>query len=312
MTIRLVADVASSYLLLRDIDNRLGITERTIETRRNTRDLVRVRFEAGAVSEVDLNQAQILLAEAEASLQRFERLRGQTENSIGVLLGSPPIEIPRGVALVDQVFPPDLPTGLPSALLERRPDILVAERQLAAQTARIGSAEALRFPQLNLTADLGAQFSDGSADLGFLDVGFDLFGPIFRAGQITSLIQIEKARTEELLQAYRLTVLRSFQEVEDALVASRTYEREYQARSRQFAAANNASDLTWLRYEGGDTSYLEVLEVERSRFSSEILASEALQRRITSIVDLYRALGGGWTVDSENTNETEDPSEVKP
>jgi multidrug efflux system outer membrane protein len=305
VTISLVAEVASSYLLLCDLDNRLIISERTVESRQQTLDLVQTRFDAGMVSEVDVNQAEIQLAQAEASVQTFARLRAQTENGINLLLGRPPQPIERGQTLQEQVFPPELPAGLPSELLGRRPDVLEAERQLHAQTARIGVAEALKFPQLNLTGTGGADFTE-DLTTGILGLGAQLFGPLFNSGENQRRVDVEVARTEQLLNRYEKTILTAFREVEDALIAVETYGAEYEARRRQVDAAENASELTWVRYEGGLTSFLEVQDLERSLFSSQLSASETKQLHLTSMVQLYRALGGGWVVEQDTLGITRD------
>lgn len=304
VTISLVAEVANSYLLLRDLDNRLNISERTLDVWRQRLDVVQTRFDAGMVSEVDLNQAQIQVYEAEVQVQTFERLRTQTENAISVLIGRPPREIERGLTLSQQVLPPEIPAGLPSELLQRRPDILQAERQLHAQTARIGAAEALRFPRFDLTADLGAQFDGGTT--GIFGLGAQLFGPIYNAGEISNQIEVEITRTEQLLNRYEQTILNAYREVGDALVAVRTYRAEFDARDRQMAAAQNAAELSWTRYEGGMTSYLEVLDLQRSLFTSQLKASETYQLQLTSIVKLYQALGGGWVASQDSMIVTED------
>jgi multidrug efflux system outer membrane protein len=304
VTISLAAEVANSYILLRDLDNRLAISKKTLELWRQRLDVVQTRFDAGMISEVDLNQAQIQVFDAEVQVQTFERLRTQTENAISVLMGRPPGEIERGLSLAEQVFPPEIPTGLPSDLLQRRPDILQAERQLHAQTARIGAAKALRFPQFNLTADLGAQFSDQTT--GIFDLGAQLFGPIYNAGEISNQIRVEIARTEQLLNRYEQTILDAYREVNDALVSVRTYRAQFDARNRQVAAAQNAADLSWTRYETGMTSYLEVLDLQRSLFSAELQASETYQLQLTSIVRLYQALGGGWVAEQDSVFVTGD------
>jgi multidrug efflux system outer membrane protein len=298
VTLSLIAGVARAYVLLRDLDNRLAISERTVEARLASLDVIGARFNAGFVSEVDVNQAQIVLGDAEVSAIAFERLRNQTENAISVLIGVPPMEIPRGRALQELIKPPELPTGLPSELLLRRPDILIAERNLNAQTARIGAAEALKFPQLNLTSNLGAIFTGDFT--GFFDIGADLFGPLFNSGENQRLVDIEVARTQQLVHQYEQTILIALREVEDALVSVRTYEEEFAARKRQLDAATNASELSWVRYENGVTSYLEVLDLDRSLFTSQLRASETLQLKLTSVVQLYQALGGGWNVERDS------------
>jgi len=298
VTITLVADVASLYLRLRDFDNRLDISERTVDAREESLEIMRVRFDAGVISEVDVNQAEIQLYQAQAAVEVYKRLRAQTENAISVLLGHTPEEIQRGLALGEQTFPPEIPVGLPSELVQRRPDILQAERQLAAQTARIGVAEALKFPSLSLTGTAGVSgdLTDGGLATGFLGLGASLLGPIFNAGKNQRRVEIEVARTEQLLNQYEQTILTAFQEVEDALVATFTYQAEYEARQRSVEAAINAASLSWIRYEGGMTSYLEVLDLQRSQFNAELSASEALELQLASVVQLYKALGGGWPV----------------
>ena len=299
VTITLVADVATAYLQLRDLDNRLVISESTVEARRIALEINQARFDAGAIAGVDVAQAEVQLAGAEAVVQSLLRARAQTEHAIAVLLGSPPRTIPRGRPLQEQLFPPEIPAGLPSELLERRPDILVAERQLHAQTARIGVAEALKLPSLSLTADAGVKSEELTAmtlTTGLFNLGANLFGPLFNAGKNQQRVEIEKARTEQLLNTYEQTILNAFREVEDALVAVQTYGDEYGIRRRQVAAAQNALDLSNARYEGGWTSFVEVIIQQRSLFDAQLSASETLQLQLASIVDLYRALGGGWSV----------------
>jgi multidrug efflux system outer membrane protein len=311
VTIALVAQVAELYLVLRDLDNRLAVSEATVEARSESADIIRARFDAGVVTEVDVNQAEIQLAGAQAAVESFQRLRVQTENAISVLLGQPPMDIERGIALQDQVLPPDLPAGLPSELLERRPDVLAAERQLAAQTARIGSAEAIKYPSFTMSADMGASFA--SITTGFLSLGANLIAPLFNSGKNQRRVEIEVARTQQLLHSYEQAVLNAFREVEDAMVAVQRYESEYGYVRSQVDAAASAAELSWIRYQGGWTSYLEVLEVQRSLFSAQLQASETLQLRHTSLVQLYKALGGGWTpVDETEIEEAEDEAEEAP
>jgi multidrug efflux system outer membrane protein len=310
VTISLVSSVAGSYLLLRDLDNRQVISEQTVQIRRQNLDIIQARFDGGSVNEVDLNQARIQLAEAEASVQTFKRLRRQTENAISLLLGAPPTDIPRGQALTEQVAVTELPTGLPSELLDRRPDILVAERQLHAQTARIGVAEALKYPQFDLTADLGGSFADIST--GFFNLGAQLLGPLFNSGENQRQVDAEVARTTQLLNRYEQTVLNAYREVEDALIAVKTYEEELAARRRQEEAALKADQLAWVRYEGGMTSYLEILETQRALFGSQLAASETLQLQLNAIVDLYTALGGGWYVLETAASDQDSPTVEEP
>jgi multidrug efflux system outer membrane protein len=298
ITLALISSVAQAYVLLRDLDNRLFVSERTVEARKSSLEVIKARYNAGFISEVDVNQSEILLGDAEVSALTFERLRLQTENAISVLLGRPPMDIPRGRALDEVLTTPVMPPGLPSDLLQRRPDILIAERQLHAQTMRIGVAEALKFPQLNLTSNLGALFTGDFT--GFFDVGADLFGPLFNSGENQRRVDVEVARTNELVYRYEQTILQALREVEDALVAVRTYADEFDTRERQLESAQNASDLSWVRYENGVTSYLEVLDLDRSLFTAQLRASETLQLKLNSMVQLYTVLGGGWNVERDS------------
>ena len=201
-----------------------------------------------------------------------------------------------------QVFPPELPTGLPSKLLDRRPDLLTAERRLEAQTARIGATEALQYPQLTLTADLTASFANPTIMFGNLSA--QIFGPLFNSGENKRKLEVEIQRTEQLLLTYENTFLNALREVEDAMIAVNTYKKEFESRMLQVNAASEALEMAWVRYENGVTSYLEILDLQRSEFSSYLNASETLQLQLTSSVQLYQALGGGWKipVDSLATN----------
>jgi multidrug efflux system outer membrane protein len=292
LTIMLVAEVANAYMTLRDLDNRLIISEQTAETWKSNLDIVTARYKGGFVSEVDLNQARIQLLDAQTAIQTFTRLRTQTGNTISVLMGKPPMAIPRGLKLQEQVFPPELPAGLPSELLDRRPDILQAERELYAQTERIGAAEALNYPSFTISADLGFAFANPT--YGFAALGAQILGPIFNNQSNKRRVEIEKARTIQLLNNYEFNFINALREVDDAMVAVITYQNEFTLRKEQMVAAQDAVKLSWIRYDGGLTSYLEVLDLQRSSFTSQLKASEALQLQLTSTVQLYQALGGGW------------------
>ena len=298
ITIAIVSSIANGYLLLRDLDNRLIISEETAETWQDNLNITEARFHAGMVSEVDVKQSIIQVEEAKSSIQTFVRLRRQTQNGLSVLLGQSPQNMQRGLPLQEQLFPPALPTGLPSELLDRRPDLLAVERRLEAQTARIGAAEALKYPQLNLSASLGASFANPA--VGFASLGAQIFGPIFNNEENKRKVEVEIARTEQLLNDYEGTFLNALREVEDALIAVDTYGKEFDSRIKQLDAASLALDMAWVRYESGLTSYLEILDLQRSQFSSKLKASEILQLQLTSSINLYKALGGGWQVKTDN------------
>ncbi len=305
VTITLISDVASLYMLLLDLDHRVDIAQRTVETRRDSLGIIEARFDRGIVPLLDVNQAQIELADARAELAALERQRSLAENALSVLLGRNPGPVERGhLGIASTLNIPGIPAGLPSDLLERRPDIREASQRLAAQTARIGVAEALRFPSLSLTGSLGLVSNDLS---GFLSsdnkawgIGADLLGPVFDAGRGKARVEAERARTEQLLNVYQLTVLRAFQDVDDALVEINTYREEAEARDEQVRAASSAARLSRARYDGGVTSYLEVLESERSLFRAELLASSTRRAQVVAIISLYKALGGGWIMEEEN------------
>jgi multidrug efflux system outer membrane protein len=304
VAITLIADVASLYLLLLDLDNRLSVAERTRQTREQSLDIVQARFDKGTVPLIDVNQAEIELGDAIAELAALERQQRQAVNALSVLLGRNPGPVRRSEQSPEAALQiPEIPAGLPSELLERRPDVRQASQLLAAQTARIGVAEALRFPSLSLTGTLGLASPELdnfiSSDNESWSVGANLLGPIFDAGRGKARVEAERARTEQLLSQYQLTLLRAFQEVEDSLIAIETFEKEAQAREAQVTAARSAATLSRARYDGGVTSYLEVLESERSLFRAELLASSTRRQQVVSIVSLYKALGGGWPTEDE-------------
>lgn len=304
LTTALIADVASAYLLLLDLDQRVEVARRTRDTREDSLGIIQTRYDRGTVALIDVNQAQIELADAEAELASLERERAIGENLLNVLTGLNPGTLPAvGPVKRPALVVPNIPAGLPSELLERRPDVRRASRLLAAQTARIGVAEALRFPTLSLTGTLGLaspELDDFlSSDNKAWSVGGGLLGPLFNAGRNRARVEVERARTEQLLAAYEQTVLRAFQEVEDALVSIQTFQAETGARQMQVTAARSAAQLSRARYDGGVTSYLEVLESERSLFRAELLASVTHRQLVVAIVELYKALGGGWPTDAE-------------
>jgi multidrug efflux system outer membrane protein len=298
VTISLVSSVASSYFLLRDLDARLAISRRTLNGRRDSLEIIRARFEKGTVPELDVNQAEIELSISEAAVAVFERQIAQTENALRVLIGAYPGEVPRGASLEEQRLPPELPSGLPAELLERRPDVVAAEQVLAAETARTGVAEALRYPAITLTGSISTLADDVSdfatAESKAWDIAGDVFQPLFNSGQLRAQARAQGERAVQALNAYVGTVQGAYREVEDALVAVRTFREEHAARSRQVVAARNAARLSRARYDAGVVDYLEVLDTERTLFSSELDESASLQQALAAVVQLYKALGGGW------------------
>jgi multidrug efflux system outer membrane protein len=197
-------------------------------------------------------------------------------------------------------MPPEIPAGLPVDLLERRPDVRASEEALHAQTARIGVAQAARLPSISLTGAGGVESSDidqfFTQGASFWNIGANLFGPLLDFGKRRSAVEVERARTEQAVAFYEQSVLQALREVEDALIAARTSRERYRALQRQVVAAQSTVRLAQLRYDGGVTSYLEVLDSERTLFDSQLSESQALQQQLVSIVQLYKALGGGWQI----------------
>ncbi len=300
--IGLIAEVISTYYRLLDYNQRLVISRETLESREKSLDIIRQRFEKGTVPEIDLNQSQIQREIAAAAIPLYERQVAQTENALSILLGYNPGVIKDDKLLITQTVPPDIPVGLPSQLLERRPDIARAEYSLMAQNAQVGVAVAQRFPSISLTGILGLASNDLSTladgDPGW-SISGGLFGPIFNWNKNIARVEIEEARTQQALYEYEKTVLNAFREVEDALIEISTYRDEVAAKRRQFEAAANAARLSQLRYDQGVTSYLEVLETQRSAFNAGLELSSTKKNYLDAYVKLYKALGGGWLSEDE-------------
>jgi len=305
----LIAAVTSTYYQLLDFDNQLAISRQTLESRKESTYIVRERFLKGIVPEIDLNQAEIQENVAAAYIPQYERAVAQTEHALSILLGRMPGTIQRGSSLNSQTMPPDIPPGIPSELLTRRPDILYSEQVLVAQNAYIGVAQALRFPSFSLTGLFGVASPDltFSAASAAWSVSGGLLGPIFNFNKNKRRVEIERQRYQQVLMDYDQTVLQAFREVEDGLIGVSTYKTELEAVNRQRASAQNAARLSRSRYDGGVTSYLEVLDSERTLFDTELNASQTLQQLLNSYVNLYKVLGGGWISQEEKEAATAPP-----
>jgi multidrug efflux system outer membrane protein len=294
----LVSRVASGYIEMRACDLQLEIATRTLESRRESLRLTEVTAAGGATSLVDVRQAEQLVFNAAATISDLERQIAEQENFISVLLGRNPSDVPRGASLEQQTHLPEVPVGLPSALIERRPDIRQAEQLLVAANANIGVAKAAYFPQISLTGSGGVQSAALSAlfatPAGLWFVGAGLTQPIFNAGRTRSRVALSKAQQEEALLAYQQTIQQSLREVSDALVGyrkGRDFREQQQLLNR---AATDARRLADIRYRGGATSYLEVLDSDTRMFSAELGVTQAELSELLSLVQVYRALGGGW------------------
>lgn len=294
----LVAQVATAYLTLLELDHELEIAQRTYAVRTDSLALTTAREEGGVASMQDVHQARILVASAEASIADTHRRIEQQENELNLLLGRNPGSPPRGAAFLGQNLEVTVPPGLPSDLLERRPDLRTAEQQLVAANADIGQARAAFFPKVTLTGFYGFQsvalsdlFTGGSRTWQF---GPAVSMPLFTGGALRGNLKLAQARFDEAVAQYRKTVQNAFREVSDSLIAyQRT--REFRARQEENTQANrNAAELANVRYEGGVTSYLEVLYNEQELFTAELSLARARLNELLSVVSLYRALGGGW------------------
>lgn len=294
----LVADLAGAYFQLRELDFELEIAQRTLATRRESLQLVRLQEQRGATSMLDVRQAEQLVFTAGELVPDLERRIEQQENLISVLRGDSPEAIPRGRVLTEQPLASAVPSGLPSSLLERRPDIRLAEQQLIAANARIGVARAAYFPQITLTATGGYQSSaltglfNGPA--GLWNLAGALTQPIFNAGRIRSNLRFTEAQQQEALLAYQQTIQQAFREVSDALVAYRK-NREFRIQQELLTeAAQDAARLSDLRYRGGATSYLEALDSNTRHFAAELGLTQAHLNELLALVQVYKTLGGGW------------------
>lgn len=294
----LIADVITTYLTLRELDLELEIARKTKDIAENGLKLTNLRKERGVSTGLDVRQAEQLLYTATAQIAATERAIAETENSLNVLLGQNPGEVVRGKPLVELGGPSAIPPGLPSDLLERRPDIRQSEQTLIAANAQIGAARAQFFPQISLTSVLGVQsralgdlFSGPARNQDIAPAGVL---PLFNAGQLRNNLRLTEAQQREAVANYRKTIQVAFQEVSSSLA---DYQKNREQRSQEellVKALQETDRLSTLRYKGGLDSYLQVLDAERNEFSGELTLAQLRKNELLSIVQLYRALGGGW------------------
>lgn len=294
----LVATTAAAYFELRDFDNRLVIARETRLSREQAYALQQERFAKGYISEWDVLQSKQLLEDAIASEASFRRAIALTEHYLSELASSPSMRIPRGSDNKTQSLPPVMPAGLPSTLLEQRPDVKRAEFLYMSEVERIGVAQAGRLPVVSLSGVAG--FANPALSGLFSNDAFSasltegLLGPIFAFGQNKRRVSLQQKEAETAALNYQQTFIRSIREVEDALSSVATYTDELSARERQTDAAAKVVNLSQARYDSGMTSYLELLDAQRTLFSSQLLLSSTRRQLLVSYIDLYRALGGGW------------------
>lgn len=294
----LVSNVASAYFQLLELDSEMDISRNTLASRKESLRLVEVRAKGGATSMLDVRQSEQLVYTAAGTIPDLERRIEQQENLINILLGKNPAPVTRGKPLVENAILPTVPAGLPSSLLERRPDIQSSEQQLVAANARIGVAKAAYFPQITLTA-VGGYQSAALTNLftgpaGLWNVGGQLVQPIFTGGRIRSNVRLTEAQKQEAVLIYQQSIQQSFREVSDSLVA---YRKNQEFRAQQELLTNSAQDATRLsdmRYRGGVTSYLEVLDSDTRYFDAQLSLAQARLNERLALVQVYNALGGGW------------------
>ena len=298
----LVSSVASSYINLRDLDKQLEIANSTLKLRGESYKIFKDRFDGGVISELDLSQSKSLYDEALATIPQFEKSIEQQENGLSLLLGRNPGTIKRGLT-IDQLALPEVPAGIPSDILTRRPDIRQAEDNIIAANARIGAAKAAYFPSISLTGFLGF----ASVDLTDLFKGpsrvwqysAPITAPIFTAGKISGQVKAAEATQKQALITYQQSIQTAFREVDDALVDQNRTREQLKAQASQVEALKKYYELACLRYDNGYTSYIEVLDAERSLFSAQLSYTQNQNVLHQALINLYKAMGGGWVMDTE-------------
>ena len=297
--LQIVAGVAQAYFELRQFDSQLEIAARTLRAWDESVKLAKARFRVGYINQLDVDQFEAEQANATARIAELKRQMVQKENEISVLLGRNPAGITRGRALTEQVMPPLVPAGLPAELLQRRPDVMQAELQLAAATARIGQAKADRFPKISLTGILGVSSPQLSKlvnnETFFGVVGPGVAAPLINAQVLGFQQEASQAQAGQAVAQYEQTILVAFREVEDALVAVTTAVEQVKAQEKQVKALQSALRLANLRYTGGIANYLDVLIAQRNLFDAELSLASTRRLHLVSVVQLYKALGGGWS-----------------
>jgi multidrug efflux system outer membrane protein len=303
----LVSSVAVSYVNLRNLDKQLEISRQTTETRRNSYELFVLRYEAGIINEMELAQSRSEYEQALATIPQIQKSIALQENAINVLLGKNPGPVSRGKRF-DDLKLPIIPEGLPSDLLERRPDIKQAEQNLIAANAQIGVAKAAYFPAISLTGFFGfasSDFSDlftGSAKVWQYSAPITV--PIFTAGKLSSQVKVSEALQQQYLNQYQKSIQTAFREVNDALADQNLTRKQLEAQKQRVSTLRTYADLARLRFDNGYASYIEVLDAERSLFDVELGYIQTQGTLFQAIINLYKAMGGGWVTEAENIGVT--------
>ncbi len=302
MILSLVSAVANSYINLRDLDKQLEIAQRTAKAREDSYNLFKLRYEGGVISELELNQVKSEYEQALATIPQIEKQIEFQENALSLLLGRNPGAIDRGKS-IDELTLPVVPVGLPSDLLEKRPDVRQAEQALIAANARIGVAKAQFFPTISLTGLFGwastelSNLFTGPAQV--WSWGGALAAPIFTGGSLMGQFMASEAIQQQTLFNYQSTVQTAFREVNDALIDQKRTREQLEAQKRQVESLSEYARIAWLRFDNGYTSYIEVLDAERSLFSAELTYAQTQGILFVALVNLYKAMGGGWVVEAD-------------
>jgi multidrug efflux system outer membrane protein len=298
----LVTSVATSYVQLRALDRRLEIAEETLKSRKETQELFELKFSGGVVSQLEVAQVRSEYELAAVSIPSLERQIALLENSLAVLLGRNPGPIPRGKS-ISKLILPGIPVGVPSEVLERRPDVRGAEQDLIAANAQIGVARAQYFPSISLTGLLGFASNElsnlASSANSIWNVGGDITGPIFTGGQISGQVRVSEAVQKQALNGYLQTIQTAFREVDDALVSNQKSREELEAQGRRVEALREYARFANIRYDEGQVSYIEVLDSERRLFEAQLAYAQNQSEVYIALVNTYKAMGGGWIVEAE-------------
>jgi multidrug efflux system outer membrane protein len=315
VALSVVASVAQAYVELRDLDRRLEITRRTLESRREYLTLAQDRFEGGITPELDMRQAEAELFRVQSLVYQLEAQVTQKENEISFLLGRSPAPVLRGRSVIEQPIPPQVPAGLPASLLERRPDVRQAEEELISANARIGEATAMRYPRIALTGSYGVASTDLDTLLDGTSETWNIFAgltqPIFSAGKNKRRVEVRQSQQRQAVYAYEKAVLQALREVEDALIALQKSGEQRGSQGERVVAERKVLELSELRYRGGVADYLEVLDAQRSLFTAEIDEVSSISGQVTSLIRLYKALGGGWPVEATTAQPATDSTSDK-
>lgn len=316
-TMTIVFSVARAYFELRDLDLELEITKRTLDDRRKYVELVQALFEGGVRSEIDYRQAEGEYYSIEISLRDLERRVRSKENELAFLVGRNPGPIERGNPLMQQKLVDAIPSGLPSSLLERRPDVLAAEQGIYAANGQVGVARALMFPRIALTgaytgssSDLGEVFDSSNVISNLLG---NIFQPIFQGGRLRRNIEVTESQQRQALENYQQAVLAAFRETEDSLISYQKTTEQRTSYEARVSALRTVLTLTELAYEGGVADYLRVLDAQRSLYSAELAAVQNNRDQLVALATLYKALGGGWNEGEPASGDAaQQPSDAAP